>query len=48
MTTAGRKESTPLAYTGRAVTAGRKGFRGEDMAKTFEPCFWDDETDMKN
>jgi hypothetical protein len=48
MTTACRKESTPLAYTIRTVTAGRKGIRRGDMARTFKLCFWYDETNMEN
>jgi hypothetical protein len=48
MTTACRKESTPLAYTIRTVTAGRKGFRGVDMARAFELRFWDDKSNMEN
>jgi len=48
MTTACRKESTPLAYTIRTVTAGRKGIRRGDMARAFELRFWDDEADLEN
>jgi hypothetical protein len=47
MTTAGRKESTPLAHAGVAVTTGRKGIRRGDMARTFKLRFWDDEANME-
>jgi len=46
MATAGRKESTPLAHTKRAVTTRRKGIRGGDMARTLELRFGEDEANI--
>jgi len=48
MTTAGRKESTPLADTVSAVTTRRKSVIGKGRARTFKLCFWYDETNMDN
>jgi hypothetical protein len=48
MTTAGRKESTPLTHTIRTITTSRKSIRVEVMARAFELRFRDDKSDMKN
>jgi hypothetical protein len=48
MTTACRKESTPLVHTRITVATGRKGIRRGDMARTLELRFWDDKSNMEN
>jgi hypothetical protein len=48
MATAGRKESTPLAHTKRAVTTRTKGIRGGDMARTLEVRLGEDQVNIYN